>query len=755
VSVLIRPSVIAAAEKRVPVEVVATESVAVRAAAEAAAALIPPVLSEPDSEATLARRAASLALGGAKPSTTELERLLGNNDLVDEFYLQRALVAARPVMRIILRDAAGRERGWATGFMVSPRLMLTNWHVFSTQAETTNAIAEAQYVLDIAGNPAPSYRFAVRGDLFYTSNQQLDFALVAVEPSAQDGRTPLAQFGYHRLIAEPNKIREGESMTLIQHPGGERRQFAIRENQLLSIREQFLWYKSDTAPGSSGAPAFNDSFQVVALHHSGAARRDANGRYILRDGTTVASLEGIDDSRIDWIANEGLRVSVLCAYLRANLRANSPYGHELFQAMQGGDVMSNAIRGNGAAPLTSSSETTAPPANLSGNVLTIPLQLQVSLSLGGAGVTAPSQPDVRVSTGDGTQPKPQPGTEALRYPIVDRDYSTRRGYDPNFLKVPAPLPEVKDQAIVSKMADGNFKIPYEHFTIVLNKKRRLPLFTAANVDYSQPKRRPEPGDYSRDGLTGLGPNDQEKWFTDPRIPQQDQLPDVFYTKDGGSFDKGHVVRRDDMCWGTSRAQIVRANGDTFHVTNCTPQIAGFNRSTSGEDNWGDLEDEIQKQAKTERLSIFAGPILAKNDKFFEGRDDFGPVRIQIPREYWKVVLANNNGKLAAFAFILQQDLQDVPLEFKVTATWKPYLVSLKHLESRLSGFVFPQALHAANKAVSGGGGHELANALGASLHPSLTDADTGADVNADSASGIISSDDDAPSETGGEVYEGA
>ncbi len=714
---ILQSSLLAAVEERMPPEM--KRPLFSHPPEPAVEALLqPPAISVPTvaPDLTLARRAANLSLSGAKPSTTELERLLGNNDLVDEFFLQRALMAAKPVMRITLRDGAARERGWATGFMVSPQLLLTNWHVFKAQEETTNAIAEANYVLDIAGNPAASYRFAIRGNRFYFANQALDFALVAVEQLAQDGRTPLAQFGYHRLIAQLNKIREGESITIIQHPGGERRQFAIRENRLEKIKEQFIWYKSDTAPGSSGAPAFNDSFQVVALHHSGAAQRDEAGRYVLRDGSTVASLEGVDDSRVNWIANEGLRISVLCAYLRANLNINNPLVGELFQAMQGGDIMANVLSGNVVIPAVTPHENTNVVNAANGAVLTIPLQLQLSLSLGGALNPAALSPQPDATVRPAILPAPPAGTEALRYPIVDRDYTNRTGYDAAFLGVAAPLPEVTNASLVAKMEDGSHEIPYEHFTVVLNKRRRLALFTAANLDYSTAKRRPEPGDYSRDGLTGLGPNDQEKWLTDPRLRQQDQLPDVFYTKDGGAFDKGHVTRREDVCWGNSREQIVRANGDTFHVTNCTPQVGEFNRSALGEDNWGDLENEIQRQAKAEKLNVWAGPIFAEDDNIFAGKDDFGPVNIKIPREYWKIVFANDNGSLAAYAFILQQDLQNLPEEFRVTATWTPYLVSLADLHDRLSGFRFAPAILAADRFSAGG--DELASAIGVKVRAS-------------------------------------
>ncbi len=163
----------------------------------------------------LVNRLANLGFGGAKPSTTELERLIGNNDLVDEFYLQRALAAARPIMRVVLRDHTGRERGWATGFMISPRLLLTNHHVFPTFEETENAVVEANYVLDIAGNPAPSHRFAVRGDQFYYAYQDLDFALVAIEETSQDEKISLSAYGFHRLNPQSNKIRVSECMTLI------------------------------------------------------------------------------------------------------------------------------------------------------------------------------------------------------------------------------------------------------------------------------------------------------------------------------------------------------------------------------------------------------------------------------------------------------------------------------------------------------------------------------------------------------------
>jgi len=64
----------------------------------------------PTSEDALAKRRSNRSFAAASPSDRELERILNGNDLVDEFYLERALVAAQPIARVTVRNAAGHER---------------------------------------------------------------------------------------------------------------------------------------------------------------------------------------------------------------------------------------------------------------------------------------------------------------------------------------------------------------------------------------------------------------------------------------------------------------------------------------------------------------------------------------------------------------------------------------------------------------------------------------------------------------------
>jgi Trypsin-like peptidase domain len=110
----------------------------------------------------------------------------------------------------------------------------------------------------------------------FITNPELDFTLVAVAPTSDDGETSLTNYGFLRLDPTLHKVEPLEFVTIIQHPNSLPKQIAIRENQVLQIgdeqddvKDNFLWYASDTDPGSSGSPVLNDNWQVVAIHHKG------------------------------------------------------------------------------------------------------------------------------------------------------------------------------------------------------------------------------------------------------------------------------------------------------------------------------------------------------------------------------------------------------------------------------------------------------------------------------------------------------
>lgn len=640
----------------------------------------------------------------------ERERMLGTNDLVAESYLELALLAAQPVCRVTVIDANRAFAGHATGFLIAPHVLLTNWHVFRDLAEATNSWVEFDYRLDLAGKAASGHRFTLRPNAFFLNDRELDYAVVAVSPVSDDGRTPLVRYGYHRL--GPNTAKGGW-MTIIQHPAGQPRQFAIRENRCVPAPAgvedpRFIWYESDTAQGSSGSPVFDDAFRLVALHHLGRARR-VGDKYVLRDGRLVDTLEGVEDTDVDWESNEGVCADGLVAHIRGRLvadatRRDSEHGRELVTALDGAaDIISRAHGGE----LSRAGHPDVPATvdvGASGRMQISIGHISVAQMFVGGQTTAtplatpPEPPRIVVA------PPPvipvEIGLEVAKQPIVDRRYSKRTGYKPKFLGagLEVPLPRVKDMKSVSKMDDGEHEIPYQHFSVVVHKRRRLAIYTASNVDF-RAATHPSGGDYNRGPLGGFTTKDSEVWITDPRIPEEHQLPDTFYDKDRQAFDKGHLVRREDVCFGTSYAVIQRANGDTYHTTNCSPQVLGFNRSNK-KGIWGLLENNVGAESKREKYQVFAGPVFDDEDPWFDGVDARGPLEIQIPQAYWKIIVAKDGDALAAFGFRMEQNLAKVEFtaeeEFAVKSNLVEYMCPIDELAEEI-GLVFDKDIVAADQ----------------------------------------------------------
>jgi endonuclease G, mitochondrial len=314
----------------------------------------------------------------------------------------------------------------------------------------------------------------------------------------------------------------------------------------------------------------------------------------------------------------------------------------------------------------------------------IPIQVTVVIGSPAAAVavpaTSPTVPAV-------------PAAPNEKVPVIFPDLGSRRGYRRDYLEfgdgTEVPLPELTEAGIAAaaKTDDGEPVLRYHKFSLVVHKARRLALFTAANVDWRPAMRKIGTKKPTRKQLNGFTGNEKEDWVTDPRIPFDHQLPDYFYVKDSGAFDRGHLVRRDDVAWGESFEDMQMGNGDTFHTTNCSPQTAEFNRSDH-EANWGALEDMVQKQTGSEKVCVFSGPVLDDADGYFHGLVKSGAkVSVQIPNRFWKILVANDGGAPAAFGFVLDQDLSAVELhtELVVPDGWKQYMKPIAEIEGLLRG----------------------------------------------------------------------
>lgn len=278
-----------------------------------------------DGLARLERRRAMIAASSRESAGLAFARYLGSNDLLPINYLLTGHAQSRAVGRTRYFDKKDRRTAFATGFMVSPELMMTNHHVVpvSDAAEfaalADDAATEFGYEYDLFGKLGEPVVHALDPEAFLRTSKALDLALVAVRPRDVTGLRHLRDQGYLILNGRLGKAGTGDYATIVQHPDGKEKQIALRNNEIIdNDLPEVLIYQSDTAQGSSGAPVFNNEWQVMALHSAGVAKTDAAGRYLDRHDQVIEVENGrIDESRVVWLSNRGVRVSALMKHLLA------------------------------------------------------------------------------------------------------------------------------------------------------------------------------------------------------------------------------------------------------------------------------------------------------------------------------------------------------------------------------------------------------------------------------------------------------
>jgi endonuclease G len=221
-------------------------------------------------------------------------------------FLARGARVAATVGRIVA-DGPEPRSPWGTGFLIAPSLLVTNNHVLPDAGTASTVLLEMNYERDLDNQPTAVAAYRLDPETLFVTDERLDYTVVAVA-AGPGGVAPGDTFGWNRLIREQGKIVIGEPVNVIGHPDGRRKEIAIRENSLLYQFDDFLQYGADTQPGSSGSPAFNDQWEVVALHHAAIPATDENGNWLSIDGGPA---DPDRPDRVRWVANEGVRVSVL------------------------------------------------------------------------------------------------------------------------------------------------------------------------------------------------------------------------------------------------------------------------------------------------------------------------------------------------------------------------------------------------------------------------------------------------------------
>jgi endonuclease G len=359
---------------------------------------------------------------------TGFERVIGESDLTSINYLDRGRRTAVAVCRI--RVPADGGEWFGTGFLVGPRLLMTNQHVLGNAGEASQAEAEFGYEHDLDGVLQAPVQFNLRPHEIFFTDAELDVTFVSVSPLSDTG-VPIDRFGWLPLLPLSGKGVDREWVTIIQHPGGGAKQISIRSNRIVILPkdatrdtnlDHVVHYLTDTEPGSSGAPVLNDQWQVVALHHKAVPAPRGKTK---------------SNAPTKWIGNEGIRVSAIYKMLEQR-RLEHPDALRVLDRLEG------ALGFSAMAPAAQAGEE-----------------------------------DV---------------FERDAKPFARTRWNRRTGigYDPSFLSVPVDLPAIyakakRDGKVAPLLDRGGDELKYHRFSVVVHGKRKFALVTAVNIHGQQLK----------------------------------------------------------------------------------------------------------------------------------------------------------------------------------------------------------------------------------------------------------------------------
>ena len=206
--------------------------------------------------------------------------------LIDIGVLQIVLERSTGVCRIEFTQSENR----ATGFLISPDLLLTNYHVFGKTDE--ELIDNAPKALFKFGKVTAigSEKGETKGLTFYPDeqtpivkfSQTLDYALVRVQRSIKSTQSISP-------VPITNELPiTGDDLHILGHPAGEAMKLAMSSEGIVyvSATKGIAQYTTPSQAGASGSPCFSDDWKAIVLHESERSR----GFGVVRQGILMTSI---------------------------------------------------------------------------------------------------------------------------------------------------------------------------------------------------------------------------------------------------------------------------------------------------------------------------------------------------------------------------------------------------------------------------------------------------------------------------------
>ncbi len=213
----------------------------------------------------------------------------------------------------------------------------------------------------------------------------------------------------------------------------------------------------------------------------------------------------------------------------------------------------------------------------------------------------------------------------------------------------------KNPLLVVKVPKGvaNQRICHMAYVCYFNGQQRIPNCVIYELSATEVAQCDAPGAERRKHY---------KFLADPKCADS-PAPDEYR---GSGFDRGHMAPANDMKWSKT------AMKECFYMTNMCPQLHALNDGC-----WRRLEMAVHRWAKRDkRLIIASGPVMkAHMAKIGRGGG------IAVPRAFYKVVYAPNQGR--AIGFIFNNE--------KIRGSFTKHVVSVDYVE-RMTGLDFFSAV---------------------------------------------------------------
>jgi endonuclease G, mitochondrial len=243
---------------------------------------------------------AERAVTPALAESLKKEAILFEDDMLPVGYLQAGMTAARSVARLYVprfnNGAESEKRYWGTGWLLTPSLLITNHHVFNARDDDEpDASAEdlsrqalnTNIQFDVDSKDAGTDFIKVLEVV--VSDPNLDYAIARLAPQQRSA----LHVDWSAFSPRPDEV---VPLNIIQHPNGQPKKIAIRNNLAVRAQSPELRYFTATLGGSSGSPVLNDKWQVVGIHRGSIGTKvltfQGRNSAIINLGTQMAAIRG-------------------------------------------------------------------------------------------------------------------------------------------------------------------------------------------------------------------------------------------------------------------------------------------------------------------------------------------------------------------------------------------------------------------------------------------------------------------------------